>query len=302
MCSNRKSKWMIGSFCEIFINSTNKWHNGEVISIFKDKDGKWLKVKYFENNAPKICNIKHKSHQIKELYANTNTNQLLVICGYIRDLQNKSELFGLEVPTDLIILIDSFFGHVDSKILSENELFKLNLMISDHMNKPMGLQWKLLFRGSTDGYGLKNFSSKCIGIKDVIVIIETTKHNVFGGYTSIGFPDKPGSFRDEKAFIYSIRSGDDDKYPPKIFPIDPGFYNHALYRSGHWWERRLFVFGGIEPKSGICVRVDGNLPLNHNFAQGHRFGMKDGYLLGGKPGMSFQVQNIEAFRLYDPSL
>eukprot|EP01084_Bolivina_argentea_P261736 442444_1 len=54
-----------GSFCLIYSNVLNIWCKGQIISIFNDIEGEWLKIKYFDTNEHKICDIQRYSKQLK---------------------------------------------------------------------------------------------------------------------------------------------------------------------------------------------------------------------------------------------
>jgi hypothetical protein len=44
-------------------------------------------------------------------------------------------------------------------------------------------KWKLLYRGSSDGFGSDVFHSKCDGIAKTLIVVKATNQCVFGGYT-----------------------------------------------------------------------------------------------------------------------
>ena len=190
--------------------------------------------------------------------------------------------------------------YIDSKILGKNELFTLDRMVFKQLNRNE-MEWKLLYRGSEHGFTSNNFASKCDYKQNIIVIIETTKNMVFGGYTSIGFSRDDyhrGYGKDKDVFIYSIRSGNNNKYPPKIFPIDKGYINRALCRDLNGLENKLFIFGDALPKCGISVTEYCNRASYYSFAQGYQFGnANNGYLLAGRRDISYQVKDIEVFEL-----
>ena len=66
----------------------------------------------------------------------------------------------------------------DSKIEFEQKLFK------DWLNKKK-FKSELLLRKSRDGSKPEDFHRKCDNKGNKITIIETTKGNIFGGYTEL---------------------------------------------------------------------------------------------------------------------
>jgi hypothetical protein len=54
-------------------------------------------------------------------------------------------------------------------------------ILSDFSNKV----WKLLYRGSRDGFGASKFHEKCDNESNTLTLIETTKGFIFGGFTPL---------------------------------------------------------------------------------------------------------------------
>ena len=162
---------------------------------------------------------------------NTSDIWSLTTSGYVR---TESKKLNIIIPKELIMIIVLFYTlKIKSKILNDNEQCKLYDMICKQLNKK-AINWNLIYRGSDDGFGYKEFWNKCNKINSVIIVIETkNKKNVFGGYTSKYFEkNKNGYFEyinDENAFIYSIRCHNKDKkYKSQIFPIRKNHSQYAL--------------------------------------------------------------------------
>lgn len=49
---------------------------------------------------------------------------------------------------------------------------------------------KLLYRGSTDGFTAKDFTSKCNKKGETLILVKTTTNNIFGAYTNIEWDSK----------------------------------------------------------------------------------------------------------------
>jgi hypothetical protein len=69
-------------------------------------------------------------------------------------------------------------------------------------------QWKLVYRGSRDGFGLSNFHSKCDGESNTVTIIQTMKGFIFGGFSSLAWDSSGGWKIDNarKSFVFSVRN------------------------------------------------------------------------------------------------
>lgn len=66
-------------------------------------------------------------------------------------------------------------------------------------------KFKLLYRGSRDGYGAADFHSKCDERPNTITIIETTKGFIFGGYTQASWSSTNKGYKfDSRAFLFSL--------------------------------------------------------------------------------------------------
>ncbi|KAK6183191.1 hypothetical protein SNE40_010718 [Patella caerulea] len=100
---------------------------------------------------------------------------------------------------------------------------ELKKHIRDQFCKWMGrsVDFKLLYRASTDGMSPAIFHQKCDNKGATVIIGYNTDGCVFGGYTSVDW--KPctcgtGQYRhDEKAFLFGLKYLND--YHPRIFPI-----------------------------------------------------------------------------------
>eukprot|EP01083_Nonionella_stella_P057777 151538_1 len=54
-----------GSKCLIYSNIIQLWCEGKVASVYRDKDGEWLRIKYWDTNEYKICDIQRFSKEIQ---------------------------------------------------------------------------------------------------------------------------------------------------------------------------------------------------------------------------------------------
>jgi hypothetical protein len=76
--------------------------------------------------------------------------------------------------------------------------------------------FKLLYRGSRDGFGANDFSEKCFQKAKTLTIIKSTNGCIFGGYTEATWNYNNGNWvKDSKAFLFSLVNKDNQQ-PLKI--------------------------------------------------------------------------------------
>ena len=71
-------------------------------------------------------------------------------------------------------------------------------------------KFKLLWKGSRDGFAASKFHSNCDGKGPTLTVIQSTDGVIFGGYTALSWDLPPSSnyyHQDNTAFIYSITKG-----------------------------------------------------------------------------------------------
>jgi hypothetical protein len=68
--------------------------------------------------------------------------------------------------------------------------------------------WKLLYRGSRDGFRSSNFHEKCDNRSNTLTLIETTKNFIFGGFTPIEWDSSSGYKPDNSglSFLFSLKN------------------------------------------------------------------------------------------------
>ena len=74
------------------------------------------------------------------------------------------------------------------------------------------VKFKLAYRASKHGFGMKKFHEKCDGVDPTLIIIHSSEGRVFGGYTDIEWQSKGGGKTGNKtSFIFSLRPEEDNK-------------------------------------------------------------------------------------------
>ncbi len=90
---------------------------------------------------------------------------------------------------------------IDSLILTGNEPTLLRNLTQFDTNS-----FKLIWRGSRDGFQAASFHQHCNSIKKTLVLVKSTNKAIFGGYTSVPW-DSPVGDRteaDNSAFLFSL--------------------------------------------------------------------------------------------------
>merc|ERR1712083_126947 len=92
--------------------------------------------------------------------------------------------FNQNTPDEIIniCVLFAFKLLFDSSILTSIESADLHQMV-----KHISSDWKLLYRGSRDGYKVNDCHPICHSQRNVVLLIETKKGNIFGGYTRTGW-------------------------------------------------------------------------------------------------------------------
>jgi hypothetical protein len=98
------------------------------------------------------------------------------------------------------------------------------------INEFQGNVWKLLYRGSADGFVNTNFHNKCDSQTNTLTIIFTTDGFIFGGFTPVAW-DSSNSYKPDntrKSFVFSVKNPHNIEF--KSFVVQSSSY--AIYCNG----------------------------------------------------------------------
>ena len=150
-------------------------------------------------------------------------------------------------------------------------------------------KWRIIYRGTIDGFETRKFHEKCDGIPRTLTIIQTTNGYVFGGYTTASW-NSTGTFEaDPNAYLFSLIN----KYsePIKIKCSQP---KTAIYCSPNYGP----AFGGDDLY--LTGDSDKNLSSFSNLGHSFRHPTFDYNSLEAKlfltGAYNFQINQIEVFR------
>merc|ERR1712228_601663 len=168
---------------------------------------------------------------LKEEIQRISQSKCDLVHGFIRENDKTN---NRNTPDGIIktCLLFAFKNIIESKILTYGECEELHQMIGKQRNI-YPTEWKLLYRASRDGYKIKDCHPKCYSHPNVVLIVQSEKGNVFGGFTQIGWDlnAKTDEYRsDPDAFLYLIRSKSQNK-KHEIFKIKDDCHDKALHHQ-----------------------------------------------------------------------
>ena len=166
-----------------------------------------------------------------------------LVFGYCHENDRKNDQTTPDGVINICLLF-AFRVRFESSMLTFDECEKLNKMIGDHRGVYPS-EWKLLYRGSRDGYKMKDCHPKCYSKQNVVVILKTKVGNIFGGFTEVGWDLKAQTdeYRtDPNAFLFLIRPKTHSN-KPGIWTVKDQFSYQALYHYKQEHNAWLFLFG-----------------------------------------------------------
>ena len=169
-----------------------------------------------------------------------------IVYGYLKRAQlilpsDNTYYTIVQLIQDLCLLY--FHKIIDTEILSDDEQIKFIEIVHKHLHNKDLNDWKLLFRGTRDGFKGNNFYEKCNKISNTICIIHTPQNNVFGAFKSVQIKDKfeydEEYVKDPEAFVYSVRSNNGSNKNIEVFPV----VNDSKYAIQYYGDYGYLSFG-----------------------------------------------------------
>ncbi|KAJ5072365.1 pep-cterm sorting domain-containing protein [Anaeramoeba ignava] len=162
---------------------------------------------------------------------------------------------------------------------------------------------RLVYSSKKDGSSPKRFHEKCNDLGKTLVLIETSKGFVFGGYTSIGWTTDRSKWReknqnqgygfvyDPKAFIFTIRNP--KNYKPTKFPIQSKKPHFAIFQKED--HGPCFGYGDI----GIINSFNEPLKVFNKFYSnfGWCYQLPDSITYGSKESYHFLAGSYDKWKL-----
>jgi hypothetical protein len=155
-------------------------------------------------------------------------------------------------------------------------------------------RFALLWRGSRDGFGCREFHRLCDQHQNTLTIVLDTAGNIFGGFTPLKWKPTGGYDCDHSlaGFLFSLRSP--TGLPPKKFPLKPERQQNAIFCDSQIGP----AFGG--GPADLCVANQSNVNANsftHGFGSVYEndTGLNGATFFTGNP--YFTVKEIEVFHV-----
>ncbi|CAF1002697.1 unnamed protein product, partial [Brachionus calyciflorus] len=175
--------------------------------------------------------------------------------------------------------------HIDSAIISNKLLYEDFSSLYRLSNQ----NFKLLYRGTKDGFNASDFHRKCDGKNNTLTIIKTDKSFIFGGFTGAAWSSDEKYVFDENSFVFSLKNNEKTKYFMNC--KDP---NEAIYCSKN--------LGPCFGKGDISIADQSNMSNKNKSNLGNSYEEEDSkdedydmsYLLAGSK--LFNVAEIEVFQ------
>ncbi len=64
--------------------------------------------------------------------------------------------------------------------------------------------WKLIYRGSRDGFGAENFHARCDHVPNTLLLVRSVSSWIFGGYSSVSRDQSYEIRSDPSAYLFSL--------------------------------------------------------------------------------------------------
>jgi hypothetical protein len=156
-------------------------------------------------------------------------------------------------------------------------------------------QFTLLWRGSRDGFGAKDFHSRCDGHPNTLTVILDTKGNIFGGSTPVEWQSGGwmGTYKPDsslKSFLFTLKNP--QNIPARRFTLKEEKKAQAIccnYTCGPYFCD-IFVSNNCNANTGSGTYQFGTCYTNDTGLDG------DTFFTGSD---SFQVKEIEVFEITD---
>jgi hypothetical protein len=192
----------------------------------------------------------------------------------------------IENKPDETIRIRRFLGSMTSVKLAESTILEhIPRILKDFVTKT----WRLLYRGTRDGFGGANFHSKCDQQSNTVTIILTNAGYIFGGFTPIAWDSSSGYKADNtgQSFVFSLKNPRNTE--PKIFALSNA--SQAIYCGSSlgpaYGNRDIEVADHCDQNAKSCT----NIGVDYR----NDTGIDGKQVLTGE--YNFQVKEIEVFTI-----
>eukprot|EP01084_Bolivina_argentea_P241591 405535_1 len=236
-----------------------------------------------KHNEIKSINIKKKPPTIKY-------NENVLMTALIHRIEREH---GIRVPKQLKKLIFEFyFIPFASDLLQTSEKYQLLNWIQNNIDS----KYKLLFKGSIDGFSVKTFHEKCDEQGTTLIIIQSELNHIFGGYTSRSW--KQPAIRGQPQWKTDTNAW--------IYVLSKGFHFHVGYKGDKYkWSvknsavgKAIYTNSSCGPTFGpdFCISDQCNLNQDSYSNLGKSYAApRNDKMLAGSP--NFKVIDYECWKV-----
>jgi hypothetical protein len=216
----------------------------------------------------------------KEMFIDRNPVYFVHILDYLRSVGTNKQFKLPDFNGNQMIRffdeaeyfnLQGLLDYYKSSIVSPQEFIRLNGLCEF----PIEQKWKLVYRGSVDGFEASAFHVKCDGKTSTLTIIKSSMDYVFGGYTNSAWDQSGSSKADTGSFIFTLKNKLNS--PLKLICIKN--------------ENSIFCNRQYGPTFGmgfdICIHTESNATTNSYSTLGHSFQLP--------PGHEYNAENTKAF-------
>eukprot|EP01084_Bolivina_argentea_P301058 519274_1 len=185
--------------------------------------------------------------------------------------------------------LETYVLKLNTKIMTSDEIEILIQLIKEKRKKK-SIEWKLLFRGSDDGFLARTFHMKCDDIPNTVCVIESDHGNVFGGFTTLPWKSDVGRYHiDEEAFVFIVRKKK-KALKKALMYLQYTSSQHSVVHNKYMGP--VFGYGHDIYIRNKADKVDDNSCRNHTYKCSYA-----GELAGKE---KFRVSNYEVFQISHP--
>jgi hypothetical protein len=164
-----------------------------------------------------------------------------------------------------------------------------------------GKRFKLLWRGSRDGFSASQFHGRCDGHANTLTVILDTEGNIFGGFTPVEWEsrewngengDEDNTWKaddSEKSFLFTLKNP--HNIAPRRFALDPAEKHQAICCDSE--------YGPEFPDMDVSDNCDANICSGTSLGLSYTndTGLDGDTVFTGSA--NFQVKEIEVFEITD---
>ena len=180
----------------------------------------------------------------------------------------------------------------ESAILPYDSQYQ-NVMMSWLHEDGIISDWKLIYRGTRNGFAASSFHAFCDNKGPTITLIKSVGDCIFGGYSDVSWTSRGAYIQSTDAFLFAFVSSGLGTTP---------FRGRVFQNAGN----AMYDNSGYGPTFGggfdLYIASDSNSNSNSHINWGHTYELPDGYTYSGNGrtwicGANFQTIEIEVFAL-----